>query len=128
MLERILDGRIRKSVEMEIKEEEQGFRKGRGMMDRMFLLRQLVEKRLEVQVEMALGFVDLEKVYDIVLREMVMATLRWMGVPEAEVSLVEGMSKGTKGTVLIGPRMSEESIVNISLKQEAFSAHSCSSW
>ena len=34
---------------------------GRGMTDGMFMLRQLVEKRLEVQGEMALGFVDLEK-------------------------------------------------------------------
>ena len=33
VLERILDGRIKKSVEMEIREEQQGIRKGRGMMD-----------------------------------------------------------------------------------------------
>ena len=42
VLERILDGRIRKSVEMEIGEEQQGFRKGRGTTDGMFTLRQLV--------------------------------------------------------------------------------------
>ena len=44
----------------------------------MFTLGQLVEKRLEVQGEMALGFVHLEKAYDTVPIEMVMATLRWM--------------------------------------------------
>ena len=38
---------------------------------------------------MALGFVDQEKAFDTVPREMVMATLRWMGVPEAEVRMVE---------------------------------------
>ena len=42
-----------------------------------------------------------------------------MGVPEAEVRLVEGMYKGTKGSVLVGPRMSEFS-VNIDLKQGSF--------
>ena len=41
-----------------------------------FTLRQLVEKRLEVQAEMALGFVDLEKAYNTVPKEMAMATLR----------------------------------------------------
>ena len=56
----------------------------------MYVLRQMVEKRLEVQGSMALGFVDLEKAFDTVPREMVMATLRWMGVPEAEVRMVEG--------------------------------------
>ena len=40
---------------------------------------------------MALGFIDLEKTFnDTVPREMVMATLWWMGVPEAEVRMVEG--------------------------------------
>ena len=47
----------------------------------MFVLRQVVDKRLKVQGSMALGFVDVEKAFDTVPREMVMATLRWMGVP-----------------------------------------------
>ncbi len=47
----------------------------------MYVLRQMVEKILEIQGSMALGFVDLEKAFDTVPREMVMATLRWMGVP-----------------------------------------------
>ena len=38
---------------------------------------------------MALGFVDLEKAFDTIPREMVKATLWWMGVPEAEVRMVE---------------------------------------
>ena len=53
VLERILDGRISKSVAMEIREEQKGFRKGRGTMDGRFALRQLVERRFEVQCEMA---------------------------------------------------------------------------
>ena len=55
----------------------------------MYVLRQMVEKRLELQGSLALGFVDLERAYDTVPREMVMATLRWMGVSEAEVRMVE---------------------------------------
>ncbi len=50
----------------------------------MYVLRQMVEKILEVQGSMALGFVDLEKALDTVLREMVMATLRWMGSTRSE--------------------------------------------
>ena len=40
---------------------------------------------------MALAFVDLEKAFDIVPREMTMATQRWMGTPESEVKMVEAM-------------------------------------
>ena len=71
--------------------EQHGFRKGRGKTDGIFALRQTVEKRLEMQRRMAVGFVDLQKVYDTVPREMAMATVRWMGVPEAEARMVEAV-------------------------------------
>ena len=67
----------------------------------MYVLRQMVEKRLEVQGSVALGFVDLEKAFDIVPRGMVMATLRWMGVPEAEVRMVEGMYENNNNNNII---------------------------
>ena len=62
----------------------------------------MVETRLVIQGSVALGFVDLEKAFDTVPREMVMATLRWMGVPEAEVMMVEGTNERTTARVLVG--------------------------
>ena len=49
LLEMILDGRTRKRVEQELDEKQQGFRKRRGTTGEMFALRQLVEKRLDMQ-------------------------------------------------------------------------------
>ncbi len=83
----------------------------------MYVLRQMIEKILEVQGSMALGFVDLEKAFDTVLREMVMATLRWMGVPEAEVKMVEGVYEKTISRVVVGEGASEEFEVKIGLRQ-----------
>ena len=71
-LKRILDGRIRRIVECEMGEEEQGFRRGRGTADGMFTVRQLVEKKLERQENMSLGFIDLEKAHETVSRNMAM--------------------------------------------------------
>ena len=82
----------------------------------MYVLRQMVEGRLEVQGSMALGFVDLEKAFDTVPREMVMATLRWMGVPEAEVRTVEGMYEKTTAIVVVREGASEEVEVKIGLR------------
>ena len=76
----------------------------------MYVLRQMVEKRLEVQDSMTLGFVDLEKAFDTVPIEMVMAMLWWMGVPEAEVRMVE--SSKSDG----GRRSFEEFDVKIGLR------------
>ena len=66
---------------------------------------------------MALGFVDLEKAFDTVPREMVMTTLLWMGVPEAEVRMVEGMYEKTTARVVVGEGASEEFEVTIGLRQ-----------
>ena len=117
LLERVLDARIRRRVECDFGEEQQGFMNGRGTADGMYVLRQMVEKRLEVQGSMALGFVDLEKAFDTVPREMVMATLRWMGIPEAEVRMVEGTYEKTTARVVVGEGASEEFEVKIGLRQ-----------
>ena len=66
---------------------------------------------------MALGFVDLEKAFDTVPREVVMATLRWMGVPEAEVRMVEGTYEKTTARVVVEEGASEEFEVKIGLRQ-----------
>ena len=49
LLERGLDAMIRRRVEGDFEEEQQAFRKGRGTADEMYVLRQMVEKRLDVQ-------------------------------------------------------------------------------
>ena len=101
LLERILDGRIRKGVEQELCEEQHGFRKGRGTTDGMFALKQLGEKRLEMQWRMAVIFVNPEKAYDTITGYMVTATVRWMGVPEAEARMVKAMNEIIKGRVVV---------------------------
>ena len=69
------------------------------------------------QGSMCIGFVDLEKAFDTVSREMVMATLRWLGMPEAEVRMVEATYEQTNGRVIIGTGMSEQFSVSVGLRQ-----------
>ena len=83
----------------------------------MYVLRQMIEKILEIQGSIALGFVDLAKALDTVLREMVMATLRRMGVPEAEVKMVEGVYEKTISRVVVGKGAPAEFGVKIGPRQ-----------
>ena len=50
---------------------------------------------------MALGFVDLDKAFDTITREIVMATLRWMGVPTSEVRMVVCTYEKTTSRVVV---------------------------
>ena len=48
---------------------------------------------------------------------MVMATLRWLEVTDAEVRMMEATYEQTKGRVIIGAGMSEQFSVDIGLRQ-----------
>ena len=64
---------------------------------------------------------------------MVKATLWWMGVPEAEVRMVEGMCEKTTARVVVGEGASDEFEANIGLHEagqraEHATFHSSSKW
>ena len=86
--ERILDSRMREIVEPHLGEEQFGFRKGKGTTDAMFIVRQMMERKLEFQQESSWGFLDLEKAYDKINREMIPPVLRQYHVPEELITMV----------------------------------------
>ena len=52
-----------------------------------------------------------------------MGTLRWVGVPEGEVRLVEGTCEDAKSRVLCEPGVSGESKVSVQLKEVKVSSY-----
>ena len=69
ILQRVLKKRIRERVTLD--EMQFGFRTGRGTIDAIFIVRQIQEKFLAKKKELRMAFVDLEKAFDRVPREMV---------------------------------------------------------
>ena len=53
----------------QVAEEQWGFRFGRGCIDQIFVLKQLVENYREKRKELHVAFVDPEKAHDKVCRE-----------------------------------------------------------
>ena len=98
--------------------EEGGFRSGRGCIDQIFVMKQVVEKHREKRKELHDAFMDLEKVYDKVCREALWRVLHECGVVDGY--LIRGMNSlynGSRACVRLGSRVREYSEVWKGLRQ-----------
>ena len=91
LYEKVLDGRFREVVD--IVKMQYGFMSGRGTVDAVFVQRRLNEK---FRAKNKYVFVDLEKAFDRMPREVIRFALRREGVPEYLVNGVTSLYKGCK--------------------------------
>ena len=97
VLERVLEKRIREQVKID--DMQYGFTPGKGTTDAIFIVRQLQEKFTSKRKTLNYAFVDLEKAYDGVPREIVRWALRKAGVEEWLVESVMCLCEGSKTAV-----------------------------
>ena len=90
-------------METYLSEEQFGFRKGKGTTDAMFIVRQMMGRKLEFQQESSWDFLDLERAHDKINREMIPPVIRQYHVPEELISpllfviLLDYISNGANG-------------------------------
>ena len=82
MLERVIEVRIRKIVKMD--DMQFGFSPGKGTTDSIFFICQVQEKFLGKRKELWIAFVDLEKAFDRVPRDVLWWALRRVGVEQCD--------------------------------------------
>ena len=96
VIERIFEHRIRL---IEIDGMQFGFMKGKGTTDAIFMARQMQENFRVKGKKLYFGFVDLEKAFDRVPRELISWAMRKLGVEEWLVSAVMSMYIDAKTVV-----------------------------
>ena len=108
VVERISEHRIRQQIVID--DMQFGFMKGKGTTDAIFMARQMQENFRVKGKKLYFGFVDLEKAFGRVPREVISWAMRKLGVEEWQVSAVTSMYTGAKTVVrtLYGSRKSFE--------------------
>ena len=95
--EKIIDKRVR--GETTVTRNQFGFMPGRSTMEPIFCVRQIVEKYREIKKKLCMVFIDLEKAYDRVPREILKWALMKKGLPKVYVNIIEDMYEGASTRV-----------------------------
>ena len=114
---RIIIDRVRFLTEGLIGEEQCGFRRGRGCVDQVFVMKQMSEKFICKNKELYVAFMDLEKAYDRIDRNAMWRVLRGYGVNGKLLRAVQCMYEGSEACVRVCREESEWFEVNVGLRQ-----------
>jgi len=115
VFERVLERKIRGSVKID--DQQFGFQPGKGTTDAIFIVRQMQEKFLGKKKELWMGFVDLEKAFDRVPREVLWWALRSVGLCEWLIKVIMSLYEGVTTAVKVGTGISSEFGVKVGVHQ-----------
>ena len=104
IVERVLDDGLRKDVTID--DMQFGFMPGKGTIDTVCILMWIQEEYLDKQMKLYTCFVDLEKAFDRAPRKVTEWAMTKNGIPEASVTAVMSLSKGTRTKVKVGAHFS----------------------
>lgn len=113
----VLLRRCQRLAEHVLAEEQTGFRRGRGTTDAIFTLRLALEKRWECNQPTHLAFIDLEKAYDRVPREILWKILPDYGVRGTLLRAIQSLYDNTTGVVRTACGLSEKFPQTVGLRQ-----------
>jgi hypothetical protein len=121
VLLKIVQARLSDYAEKEklLPEAQCGFRPGRSTTDMLFALRRLMEIADTKNTPLYLCFVDLQKAYDTVDRELLWVVLAKCGVPDKMVAVIRAFHDGMRARVRVGADgdLSDWFDVNTGLRQ-----------
>jgi hypothetical protein len=111
----VIEARLRDMVD--ISTRQYGFQKGKSTTQPMFCLRILQEKMREHQRDLHMVFVDLEKAYDTVPRELIWYCLRKRGIAEEYVRVIQDMYHECEAAVVTTVGETETIQIDVGLHQ-----------
>lgn len=103
---KVLQGRLRDSIGDKISEDQSGFTPGKSCTDNLFVLQQVMEKKIAVDQEVHLAFIDLEKAYDSIPRSKIWEVLNILEVDRPLLKIIKELYKENESYVKIGHRLS----------------------
>ena len=114
---RVLLNRIDKELDKTLRQEQAGFRKGRGCIDQIFTLKNIIEQSIEWKTPLYINFIDFKKAFDSIHRETLWAILRSYGVPKKIVTLIKSFYTDFECALLLNNKATDSFAVKSGVRQ-----------
>ena len=113
----ILIDRLVTAADEKLRPEQAGFRKGRGTIEQIYILRNIIEQSVEWQASLYVNFVDFQKAFDSLARERIWQILRRYGIPEKFVCTIRNWYDNSESAVIYEGSISDWFKVTTGVKQ-----------
>ena len=98
-------------------ESQHGYRSGRGTIDGIFTVRQLMEKTKEQRCNLYIAFIDFTKAFDTVNRQLLFSLLEKIGCPPKLIGMLKCLYSNVKARLIIDGELSKLFDYNGGVKQ-----------
>lgn len=113
----VILNRIKKAVDEAIRENQAGFRTGRGCIDQIITLRIITEECVMWQKEIFIGFIDFKKAFDRVNRDAMWMILKQYGIPNKIIRMIKILYDNYQAFVQYNGKTSEAIDIKCGVRQ-----------
>ena len=98
-------------------EEQNGFRKGRSCLDHVYSLSSIIRNRKQRGLSTYVAFIDMEKAFDRVDRDLLFYKLLSMGIGGKVYNCIKNMYDGCKASINLNGHITESFMTEFGVKQ-----------
>uniref|UniRef100_A0A8D9AYK2 Craniofacial development protein 2 n=1 Tax=Cacopsylla melanoneura TaxID=428564 RepID=A0A8D9AYK2_9HEMI len=117
VLTTIINDRIKITANSKIGEYQCGFRESRGTTDQLFVVRQILEKCYEYEIDLHILFVDFKQAFDSLKRSKLKDALKDLGITPKLINLAMMTMTNTRAKVKIDKNLSDPFDISSGVKQ-----------
>ena len=117
LLGSIILERLKSKLDEKLRSRQFGFRPGRSCTDAIFTLRRIIEISKEFQKKLAIHFIDFKKAFDSVNREAMWKILRYYGIPEKIIRMVQAFYSNCQCRIQLKNHISDAFEILTGVKQ-----------
>ena len=114
---KILMCRYSNIIEKSISDSQFGFRPGRGTIDAIFIVWQIIEKAREHQVPLHIHFIYFKAAFDTIWMEALWKMMIQIGIPQKYVTIIKNLYNDTNCAIIAGGQLTDWFPVNMGVRQ-----------